>query len=343
MLQSILTEIEQRQKYVEGKTIETIYFGGGTPSLLEKSEISSILETIQRNFKVISIAEVTLEANPDDITAKSLLDWKAVGITRLSIGLQSFKSEDLKWMNRAHTADEARTCVQLAQKYGFENLTIDLMYGLPGLTEEQWKEHIQKVIDWGVPHISSYCLTVERDTALHKWVAEASIEVADEEQQSRHFEILLEMLEHNGIQQYEISNFSRPGFESKHNSNYWKGEWYLGVGPSAHSFNSVERRWNIANNHKYMNALEKDEPYFEKEQLSVHDRFNELILTGLRTVYGVPLEKLSALIAIPDEMHVKITQFREAQWLEDSEELLVLTKEGRLRADFIASELFLTN
>jgi oxygen-independent coproporphyrinogen III oxidase len=343
MLQSILTEIEQRQKYVEGKTIETIYFGGGTPSLLEKSEISSILETIQRNFEVTSTAEVTLEANPDDITEKTLLDWKAAGITRLSIGLQSFKSEDLKWMNRAHTAEEARTCVQLAQKYGFENLTIDLMYGLPGLTEEQWKEHIQTVIDWGVPHISSYCLTVESDTALHKWVADASIEVADEEQQSRHFEILLEMLERNEIQQYEISNFSRLGFESKHNSNYWKGEWYLGVGPSAHSFNGVERRWNIANNHKYMNALEKGEPYFEEEHLSVHDRFNELILTGLRTVYGVPVEKLSALIEIPDEMHVKITQFREAQWLEDNEELLVLTKEGRLRADYIASELFLTN
>lgn len=343
MLQSILAEIQQRSGYLENKPIETIYFGGGTPSLLNKSEISQILNTIQSNFKVEKDAEITLEANPDDCTETALSDWKSCGITRLSIGLQSFKSEDLKWMNRAHTAEESKSCVQLAQKHGFENLTIDLMYGLPGLTENEWKNHIQTVIDWGVPHISSYCLTVESNTALHKWVENETIQVADEEQQSRHFEILLETLEKNGIQQYEISNFSRPGFESKHNSNYWKGAWYLGVGPSAHSFNGTTRSWNVANNQKYMNTLDAGENYFEIEELSLENRFNELILIGLRTVYGVPYEKLNALIEIPAEIHKKIAQFIEANWVIQSDELLALTKEGRLRADYIASELFITS
>lgn len=336
----MLLELKSRSDYLTAQTVETIYFGGGTPSLLTKEEVASFLVAVRQYFEVSAAPEITLEANPDDCTSENLEDWKSVGITRLSIGLQSFKEEDLEWMNRAHTVDEAMNCVQLAQEAGFTNITVDLMYGLPDLSVSEWRDHIQTVIDWGVPHVSSYCLTVESNTVLEKRIRNEELKVANEEVQSRQFEILTEMLEKNGINQYEISNFSKPGFESKHNSNYWKGVAYLGIGPSAHSFNGNTRRWNIANNALYMKHLEDGTSYWELEDLTKEDQFNELILTGLRTTYGVSLQKLSSIRNVDRSFLSKVSDFISAGWMMENDEHLFLTKEGRLRADYIASELF---
>lgn len=340
MIESVIKEIEQRRGYLEGKSVGSIYFGGGTPSLLTKDELERILRAISTIFEVENGAEVTLETNPDDCSEETLREWKELGVNRLSIGLQSFKTFDLKWMNRAHSVEESHSSVELALKTGFENITIDLMYGLPDLTDEEWKAHIQQVLDWGIPHISSYCLTVEEGTALNNWVERKKISVGGEEQESRQFEILVEMLENAGVHQYEISNFSKKGFESKHNSNYWKGEWYIGVGPSAHSFNGSSRQWNVANNHVYMSKLEKGEDYFEVEKLTAVDQFNELVLTGLRTIYGVSLEKLESLVPLTSEFKDKVDAYQNANWMTNQGGKLTLTKEGRLRADYIASELF---
>jgi len=306
-----------------------------------KEELSAFLTQIEDQFEVSHDVEITLEANPDDCNEKSLQDWKSIGVNRLSIGIQSFKSSDLEWMNRAHNSEEAEQCVLLAQSVGFENITVDLMYGLPGLSEEEWRNHIQKVIDWGVPHVSSYCLTVEENTLLERKVKSGELKVASDEQESRQFEILVETLHQSGIDQYEISNFTKPGFESRHNSNYWKGVHYLGIGPSAHSFQGTSRQWNIANNTQYMKNVEEGTAFFEREVLSDSDRFNELILTGLRTVYGVSLEQLSEIQLIPSNFLTNIEKFTSYGWAEKKNGRIFLTKEGRLRADFIASELFI--
>lgn len=341
MLSTISTELSARVDYLEQKPIRTIYFGGGTPSILKKEEIAKLLDTVHSKFKVESDAEISLEANPDDISIDSLREWKGLGINRLSIGLQSFKAADLEWMNRAHSVEEAQNCVRLAQSEGFDNLTVDLIYGLPNLTMEEWKDHIQTVIDFNVPHISAYCLTVEEKTALHKMVTAGKINSVSDDVQSEQFIMLLEMLEANGYAQYEISNFSKRGYESKHNGNYWKGEWYLGVGPSAHSFNGTSRRWNVANNRRYMKALTEEVEYSETEVLSAENQFNERILTGLRTIAGVNLDELDAISVPPAAFFDKVESFIRSKWMTQEKDVISLTKEGRLRADYIASELFL--
>ena len=340
MIESIANELVERKDYLENKGISTIYFGGGTPSLLDQNELQIIINAIYQNFDVDEGIEISLEANPDDITDEKLEDWTAVGINRLSIGLQSFKTEDLEWMNRAHTVDEALTCVRKAQEAGISNLTVDLIYGLPNLSLDEWKSHIQQVLDFGVPHISAYCLTVEENTALNNLVNKGKMTVADDDQQSDQFKLLVSLLEENGFDQYEISNFSKAGFESKHNSNYWKGEWYLGVGPSAHSFNGLSRAWNVANNRKYLAAIDKGENHLETEILSSENQFNEYLLTGLRTAYGVDLQKLKKIAPLNNLFTVNCATFINEGWMVSTNNVLILTKEGRLKADYIASELF---
>ena len=340
MIESIANEFVERKDYLENKGINTIYFGGGTPSLLDQNELQIIINAIYQNFDVDEGIEISLEANPDDITDEKLEDWTAVGINRLSIGLQSFKTEDLEWMNRAHTVDEALTCVRKAQEAGISNLTVDLIYGLPNLSLDEWKSHIQQVLDFGVPHISAYCLTVEENTALNNLVNKGKMTVADDDQQSDQFKLLVSLLEENGFDQYEISNFSKAGFESKHNSNYWKGEWYLGVGPSAHSFNGLSRTWNVANNRKYLAAIDKGENHLETEILSSENQFNEYLLTGLRTAYGVDLQKLKKIAPLNNLFTVNCATFINEGWMVSTNNVLILTKEGRLKADYIASELF---
>lgn len=340
IINAIVEEIEQRKSYLEKQEIRTIYFGGGTPSILLQIEIQAILNKIYSVFDIAKNVEVTLEANPDDINIENLESWKKVGVNRLSIGLQSFKKSDLEWMNRAHTVDESFQCVRLAKQNGFEDITVDLMYGLPDLSMEEWENHIQEVLDLDVPHISAYCLTVEEKTVLSNWVGKGKIVPASEDQQSDQFLKLIQKLEANKFVQYEISNFSKPGHESKHNSNYWKGEWYLGVGPSAHSFNGASRSWNLRNNKRYISAITEGLTYIESEELSKVDQFNERLLIGLRTIYGVNLDDLACLLPISTRFKEVLLNFKEKEWIVQLDNRLTLTKEGKLRADYIASELF---
>lgn len=340
MIDSIVKEIRMKRDYLENSSVETIYFGGGTPSLLDADELNAILHEIRNNFNCSTVSEITLEANPDDITESKLADWKNAGINRLSIGIQSLKQKDLDWMNRAHSAEEALKCISLAKKFGFDNLTCDLIYGLPELTMDEWKSHIRFLIEQDVPHISAYCLTVEKNTALRAKVKTGELVPSDEDEQSDQFMELIRMLEDSGYEQYEVSNFCKQGYESVHNSSYWKGNWYLGIGPSAHSFNGVSRSWNIANNQGYMRKLDNDEVCWEIEVLSGNDRFNEMILTGLRTKYGVDLNELEKIMVLNSVTKYKLDEFMSKNWMKREGEIIKLTKNGKLMADYIASELF---
>jgi oxygen-independent coproporphyrinogen-3 oxidase len=339
LIDSICQEIKQEKNYLEGNIVETIYFGGGTPSLLTKEEITQLLSVVSSNFNVLSSPEITLEANPDDINDQQLKNWKAIGINRLSIGLQSFLQEDLDWMNRAHDAHESKNAVTFAKSYGF-NLTIDLIYGLPGSNIERLADNLKKAIALTPDHISAYCLTVEQSTALHHWVKTGKIIPANEDEQAEQFAYLVDFLSRNGYHQYEISNFAKENAFSKHNSNYWKGVYYLGVGPSAHSFNGISRRWNIANNRNYISLLAKGETQFEQENLSPQDRFNEYLMTGLRTVWGVDLQKLSAIHSLTPAFNKTLEQFKQHTLVYQKDQVLTLSEKGKLQADYIASSFF---
>jgi oxygen-independent coproporphyrinogen III oxidase len=342
MIATICQEISLRVDELKGESIKSIYFGGGTPSLLTTLELKDILTQIKCLFDIEEGAEITLEANPDDINNHQLKIWKDVGINRLSIGIQSFRAEDLSWMNRAHSVEEAENAVRLAQEAGFQNITVDLIYGLPNLTIKEWKSHIQRVLDMGIQHLSAYCLTVEEKTVLNKLVKEKKIIPANEDQQSDQFELLVSMTELAGFEQYEISNFAKNQHYAVHNTNYWTGQVYLGLGPSSHSFNGESRRWNVSNNRKYMESMGKDATWFSTEKLSKNERWNELLLTGLRTNFGVSIDQLIKINPISLAIEAKLAEFVAYGWMEKSPAILRLTKEGKLKADYIASELFLT-
>ena len=343
MIDSLCHEIEfvtDDPDFDEITTLQTIYFGGGTPSLLHEDELEQLISTIHSNYTVASDAEITLEANPDDISIDQINNWKALGINRMSIGIQSFRESDLQWMNRAHTVEEGLNCIRIAQDSGISNLSVDLIYGLPDLSLEEWKEHVKRVIDMGVQHISAYCLTVEEKTSLHHLVNQQKLRPANEDEQHDQFLALLEIMEQNGYEQYEISNFARPGFRAVHNSNYWKRIPYIGIGPSAHSYAKKKRRWNIANNRSYMKAINAKEKWYETEVLDKRAIWNELLLTGLRTSEGVERNELTSWDSFTTTDEQQIAQFEELGWLKTSNDRLVLTKKGRLMADHIASSLF---
>lgn len=342
MLSSIREEIVLRKEYLPIKNLRSVYFGGGTPSLLNPSEIKEILDLIRGHYELDITAEITLEANPDDLNETIVHDLRSAGINRLSIGIQSFRNEDLKWMNRAHTAEQALDAVNLSRSAGFDNITVDLIYGLPGLELPDWEDHLQKVVSLDVDHISAYCLTIEERTALHKWVKTGSIKPAGEDLQSEQFDLMVRFLAAHGFEQYEISNFARNGKYAVHNSAYWTGESYLGVGPSAHSFNGNSRRWNVANNTRYIHSIGKNNDWFEEELLSEKDKWNELILTGLRTAFGLDLKQLSTLRPLSDQFSDKIDEFSRYGWVRRSHDKIYLTPEGKLMADHISSELFIT-
>lgn len=339
MIACICKEIHERSNYLSETSLNSVYFGGGTPSLLSGIELVQILTTIKQLFTLTDSCEITLEANPDDIDAERLAYWKAAGINRLSIGLQSFKESDLKWMNRAHSVEEALKCVDLARKSGILNISVDLIYGLPNLSMEEWKQHIDIVLAMEVQHVSAYCLTIEEKTALHHLVKSEKIVPAGEDDQSEQFIYLIERLKAAGFNHYEISNFGLPGYEAVHNSNYWKGAHYLGVGPSAHSFDGKSRQWNVSNNALYLKNFGSNS-YFEIEHLSPKDRWNELLLTGLRTSYGVKTDQLFAILDPNKDFFETLTEFKQNNWLIEENGTLFLTSEGRLKADYIASELF---
>lgn len=339
MIACICKEIQVRSNYLSETSLSSVYFGGGTPSLLSENELVLILSTIKQVFTLTDSCEITLEANPDDIDIERLTNWKKAGINRLSIGLQSFKESDLKWMNRAHSVDEALKCVDLARRSGILNISVDLIYGLPNLSKEEWKQHIDTVLAMEVQHVSAYCLTIEDKTALHHLVKSEKIVPAGEDDQSEQFLYLIERLKAAGFNHYEISNFGLPGYEAIHNSNYWKGAHYLGVGPSAHSFDGKSRQWNVSNNTLYLKNFEANS-YFEIEYLSPKDRWNELLLTGLRTSYGVKTDQLFAILDPSADYFETLTKFKQNNWLIEEDGTLFLTSEGRLKADYIASELF---
>lgn len=354
-LKALKTEIELQKEYLapfsspsgaggpSGRAeVNTIYFGGGTPSLLSQSELMDIFETLNKYFKISADAEITLEANPDDLTSKKIKELKDTPINRLSIGIQSFFDEDLKLMNRAHNSKEALSAVKASQDKGFENITIDLIYGIPTLTNEKWKQNLRTAFDLEVKHISSYCLTVEPKTALAHLVKEGKIKNIDEQQSADQFEIMLDEMRKNNFVQYEISNFCKDNFFSRHNSNYWLKETYLGLGPSAHSYNGNSRQWNISNNALYIQSLEKNKLPFEEEILTTSQHYNEYILTSLRTMWGTDLKYIEKrfgkdyLLYCLNEAEKHI----HSQEIKNEGNKLFLTDKGKLFADKIASNLF---
>ncbi|MGN6340632.1 MAG: radical SAM family heme chaperone HemW [Ginsengibacter sp.] len=322
--------------------IETIYFGGGTPSLLSESEIGDILAAIQKNYTVEDTAEITLEANPDDIHSEKLIAWKKSGINRLSIGIQSFVDRDLIWMNRAHNAEQALKSIALAKAAGFDNFSIDLIFGTPGLTDDEWQKNIAMAVDLDIPHISSYALTVEPQTALQKMIELKKKENTDNEAQARQFVILMNTLRNAGYEHYEISNFAKPGYRSRHNSSYWKGKKYIGIGPSAHSFNGNERSWNKANNMIYIKLLQQNIIPFEKEILTETQKLNEYVMTSLRTMEGMDLDLIEKSFSVNEKnriqnlLHSKIKK----EYFLQQKNRVILTDEGKLFADLISITLF---
>ncbi len=343
LVKSLVTELELRKNYLTHKTIETIYFGGGTPSLLSEKEIATLLEKIYLQYNVSANAEITLECNPDDLSNTKLQELKNGNINRLSIGLQSFNEVELQWMNRAHTATESESSVKRAQDKGFENITIDLIYGSKFSTMSNWKQTLQKALDLQVTHISSYNLTVEEKTKLGHDVAKKKESNIDEEKSAELFLEMIELLQKNKFIHYEISNFGKDGFFSKHNSNYWKGTHYLGIGPSAHSFDGSSRQWNVSNNNSYINKLNTaDLSFFEAEQLTPANQFNEYVLTSLRTMWGIDDNYLKQKFSTEYYTTFKslIEQYIQKGEVVFENNAYVLSSKGKLIADKIASELF---
>ena len=324
--------------------IETIYFGGGTPSVLTVKEIQLLIDTVRQNYSVSQNPEITLEANPDDLSEENLSAFAAIGINRLSIGIQSFFEEDLKLMHRAHDSVQAKKCLEFATRY-FDNISLDLIYGIPGMTNERWRQNIETALSFGIPHISSYALTVEPKTALNKLIQTGKVAEPKDEVAKEHFMILVETLEAKGFLHYELSNFGKENYFSRNNSAYWLGKKYLGIGPSAHSYDGVSRSWNVANNALYLKAIQKGELPREVELLSQEDRYNEYIMTGLRTIWGVSLVRIEQEFG-PD--YLNYLKQQSQKFISDglliiTDGILKPTLKGKFLTDGIASDLFYLN
>ncbi|HIA35633.1 MAG TPA: radical SAM family heme chaperone HemW [Flavobacteriales bacterium] len=344
-VEALLKEITLRRDYLQNEEVQTIYFGGGTPSLLRVQEIDKIIKTISGNFRLGGDLEITLEVNPDDIASKDLgflTDLRSTSVNRISIGIQSFDNEDLKFMNRSHCNEQALRAIENCLNSGYHNINADLIYGTPTLTDKNWEQNLYRLIDYGVPHISAYALTVEKKTALHTFIRNGTVKPIDETKVAAHFEMLVESLNNNKFIHYEISNFALKGFISRHNSNYWKSKNYLGLGPSAHSYNGNTRQWNVANNHRYIDQIAKNTPDFEIEILSLENKYNEYILTSLRTMWGVDLFYLMENFGKSIEKHfLKQVQKHIDNSISITDKNYILTNSGKLFADRIASDLFL--
>lgn len=343
MVDALIREMELRREE-SNELVETIYFGGGTPSLLTAAQIDRLLTGAFSVFEVSDAAEITLEANPDDLSSQKLREISQTRINRLSIGIQSFFDEDLRMMNRAHSASEARKSLAEAREL-FENITIDLIYGTPGMSQQRWLENIRTALSFNIPHISAYALTVEPRTVLKKMIAKGEIASPNDEVAESHFRVLTEELSRAGFLHYEISNFGKPGYFSRNNSAYWLGKKYLGIGPSAHSFDGVSRSWNIANNSLYLKGIESGNLNSETEKLSAKDRFNEYVMTGLRTIWGISLERIREEFGTDFYEHLisEASRFLDNDLLEIDLDILRTTPKGKFLADGLASELFITD
>ncbi|WP_212922583.1 radical SAM family heme chaperone HemW [Capnocytophaga cynodegmi] len=350
MVSSICKELILRKQEASNSQLQTIYFGGGTPSILSFEELKTILQTIYENYNISPNAEVTLEANPDDFFRDSpsptqlLSNLKQLGINRLSIGVQSFYEEDLRLMNRAHNATQAELLLLEAPKF-FDNITIDLIYGIPNMTDERWQSNIHKALSFGVPHISAYALTIEPKTALHKFIALGKVPNVNEQQAHSHFVSMISILEKEGFIHYEFSNFGKEGYFSRNNTAYWFGKKYMGIGPSAHSFNGTERSWNIANNIKYIEQIQKGIIPAEKEILSQNDRYNELIITRIRTMIGISVEEVETTFGKKhaDYLLLQAKKHITNGLLTINNKHLVTTTKGKFLSDGIATDLFIVD
>lgn len=351
MVLAIAKEIAMRKNELElldsarsDNQIETIYFGGGTPSVLTNDEINFLISEVYKNYNVVDNPEITLEANPDDLSAERLFELSKSPINRLSIGIQSFFEDDLKMMNRAHNSVEAKKCLEEATKY-FDNISLDLIYGVPGMSNEKWKHNIETALSFGIPHISSYALTVEPKTALSKLIQTGKVAKPNDEVASAHFMILVETLESNGFIHYELSNFGKENYFSKNNSAYWLGKKYIGVGPSAHSYDGVSRSWNISNNSLYLKSIQDNKLPNEVEVLSVSDRYNEYIMTGLRTIWGVSLDRIEKEFGTDYLVYLKkqAEKFLNDELVYIENNILRPTAKGKFLTDGIASDLFYLN
>ncbi|MBT1699832.1 radical SAM family heme chaperone HemW [Fulvivirgaceae bacterium PWU4] len=343
LLNAMSDELLLQRHYLYGEKVETIYFGGGTPSLLGADELNLLLKPVNTLFTVAPDAEVTLEANPDDLTPSRLAELRQLGINRLSIGIQSFQDSVLKFLNRAHDATAAMQCVGQARQAGFQNISIDLIYAIPGQADEAWQANIDAALKLAPEHISSYSLTIEEKTAFGRWAAQGKLKAADDDLAAKQLEMLVATLEREGYEQYEVSNFSKPGYQSRHNSSYWKQQRYLGIGPSAHSYDKVSRQYNVSNNHQYVRSMKEGRIPFEREVLSTEDHVNEYLLTTLRTQWGSDLEKLKQEYGydVLGQHGGLINDLLARKLAVVERNFLKLTRTGRLLADKISSDLFL--
>jgi oxygen-independent coproporphyrinogen-3 oxidase len=339
---ALIREIELQKNYIN-VPIETIYFGGGTPSLLNEQQVKEILATINAHFEVADLIECTLEANPDDMHPAQLIVWKDLGINRLSIGIQSFQLPALTWMNRAHTVEQSHAAIEMAKQAGIHNLSIDLIYGTPTLSDQALMADLDWIEQYQIKHVSCYALTVEDKTALKKMIDNGAIEQIDSEKQARHFEIVCTRLKAMGLEHYEISNFAKPGFRSQHNSNYWSGKPYLGLGPSAHSFNTISRQWNIANNALYIKNMEHGQLNFEIEFLTEANRYNEYMMTSLRRMEGFDLDLISEKFGKHYQNHsiAIIKEMAAKNIFKKNGNVYSLKDEAKFFADGIASDFFI--
>ncbi len=344
MVLAIAKEIQMRKSEFEKEQVETIYFGGGTPSVLTSEEINFLIAAVYSNYSVIENPEITLEANPDDLSSERIIELSKSKINRLSIGIQSFFEDDLQLMNRAHNSAEAKKCLEEATKY-FDNISLDLIYGIPRMSNEKWKQNIETALSFGIPHISSYALTVEPKTALNKLIQTGKIATPKDEVAQEHFAILVETLEANDFIHYELSNFGKENYFSKNNSAYWLGKKYLGIGPSAHSYDGISRSWNVSNNAIYLKSIQDNKLPNETEILSIADRYNEYIMTGLRTIWGVSLDRIKTEFG--DE-YLNYLSKQSQKFLDDDlvfieNNILKPTPKGKFLTDGIASDLFYLN
>jgi len=344
MVSAICAELEMRKDELGTEEIQTIYFGGGTPSVLNREELNRILDAVQSNFRMSNNPEISLEANPDDLTNEMIVNLSDSSINRLSIGIQSFFDQDLQLMNRAHNADDAENCIRTAAKY-FDNISVDLIYGIPKMSNVRWQQNIEKALSYNIPHISSYALTVEPRTALKKFIEKGLVPDVDETQAREQFIMLIDLLEEKGFVHYETSNFGKPGYFSRNNTGYWQGSKYLGIGPSSHSYDGNSRSWNVANNTKYIKAINEQLLPLEREILTQSDNYNEYVMTGLRTIWGVSLIQIKEKYGSRYSEHILLQskKYLEQGLLSLNEETLLVTKKGKFLVDGIAADLFLLN
>lgn len=344
MVLALAKEIEMRKNEFQNDIVETIYFGGGTPSILQIADLRFLIDAVYRNYKVVENPEITVEANPDDLTENRIIELSKNKVNRLSIGIQSFFEDDLQLMNRAHNVEEAKKCLEIATHY-FDNISIDLIYGVPEMSNEKWLQNIETALSFGVPHISSYALTVEPKTALHSFIQKGIIPPPDDEVAQEHFQILVDKLSENGFIHYELSNLGKENYFSKNNSSYWLGKKYIGIGPSAHSYDGKNRGWNVSNNSLYIKSIQENKLPIEIETLTKTDRYNEYIMTGLRTIWGVSLARIEQEFGknFLDYLNQQAAKFIEDHLLFVDDNILRTTKKGKFLSDGIASDLFLLN